>query len=187
MKNFRPVVTDNELMLKIINGDTDKIGMLYERYNKMLFGYFFKLTKNQELSEDLVNDVFLKILKSTDKYRGDGIFRVWMFRIAHNVFIDNYHKTKRVIIEEQIFAREKQTDTMEDSHLILERSENKLLVHQALLKLKKKEHEVLVLCKLDGLKYREVAGILNCSEEAVKVRTFRAMQNLKNILQKMQN
>lgn len=174
-------------MLKIINGDIDKIGLLYERYNKMLFGYFFKLTRNQVLSEDLVNDVFLKILHSKNKYRGDGIFKVWMFRIARSIFIDSYNRSKRQVEKESFLGNKMNEETTEDSHQLLERKENKQLIHRALLELNKKEREVIILSKLDELKYKEVAEILNCSEEAVKVRTFRALKNLKNTLRKMQN
>ena len=176
--------TDNEIMLKIISGDIDKIGLLYEKYNKLLFGYFFKLTRSHELSEDLVNDVFLKMLHAKDNYRGDGIFRVWMFRIAHTIFIDNYNKNKKWIPKE-IFANKQ--ENIEDPETMHEEKENKELVHKALLKLKKKEREVIVLSKLDGLKYKEVAEILRCSEEAVKVRTFRALKNLKEVLLRIQN
>jgi RNA polymerase sigma-70 factor (ECF subfamily) len=171
-------------MQQIINGDTDKVGLLYEKYNNLLFGYFFKLTKNLELSEDLVNDVFLKILHSKKKYRGDGIFRVWMFRIAHSIFIDNYHKSKKMILKEVIKTT---YERAEDTELEYDRREDSQLIHKALLKLKKKEREVIVLSKLDGLKYKEVAEILQCTEEAVKVRTFRALKNLKVVLEKIQN
>jgi len=174
-------------MLKITGGDTDQIGLLYERYHKMLFGYFFKLTRNQEMSEDLVNDVFLKILHSKSQYRGDGIFRVWMFRIAHSMFVDAYKKNKRLVVKENVLMSENEGGEAEDSHQLIERKENKKLIHQALLRLNKKEREVIILSKLDELKYKEVAEILNCSEEAAKVRTFRALKNLKNVLQKMQN
>jgi len=181
------VITDNELMLKIISGDIDKIGVLYERYNKMLFGYFFKLSRNQVLSEDMVNDVFLKILHAKNKYRGDGIFKVWMFKIARSIFIDNYNRNKRQIVKENIYGNSINGKTAEDSHLLLEQKDNKQLVHQALRRLNKKEQEVIILSKLDELKYKEVAEILNCTEEAAKVRTFRALKNLKKVLQKMQN
>ncbi len=171
-------------MLQIASGDTDKIGLLYEKYNKLLFGYFFKLTRNQQLCEDLVNDVFLKILYSKSNYRGDGIFSVWMFRIAHTIFVDNYHKSKRLILKETYVPVHEE---FYDTEIQYEKKENKELIHKALLRLKKKEREIIVLSKLDGLKYREIAEILQCSEEAVKVRTFRALQNLKHVLRKMQN
>ncbi|QGY43733.1 sigma-70 family RNA polymerase sigma factor [Maribellus comscasis] len=171
-------------MLKIISGDTDKIGLLYEKYSNLLFGYFFKLTRNRELSEDLVNDVFLKILYSKDSYRGDGIFTVWMFRIAHSIFVDNYNKSKRLNTKE-IFSNT--TGTIVDPEISHEKEENRKLIHRALLKLKKKEREVIVLSKLNELKYKEVAEILHCTEEAAKTRTFRALKNLKIVLQKIQN
>lgn len=176
------MISDNELMLKIAGGDIDKIGSLYERYNKLLFGYFFKLTRNQELSEDFVNDVFLKILNSKNKYRGDGIFRVWMFRIARNVFIDNYNRRKKIAGGEEAMINESMHQKAEDSHTMMEKSETCDWLHRGLMKLKEKDREVLVLCKLEELTYREVAKILDCSEEAVRVRMFRALQNLKEKL-----
>lgn len=174
-------------MIEIAAGDIDKIGLLYERYNKLLFGYFYKLTRSQDVSEDLVNDVFLKILDSKNKYRGDGIFRVWMFRIARNIFIDHYNKSKKMMAKELFVLNDRNEGNTEDVHEVYEKKENKELVHNALMQLKEKEREVLVLCKLDGLKYREVAKILDCTEEAVKVRAFRALQNLKSTLLKMKN
>lgn len=181
------MITDKELMLKIINGDIDKIGLLYERYNKILFGYFFKMSRNKELSEDLVNDVFLKILHFKNKYRGDGIFRVWMFRIARSIFIDNYRKSKKIVLMEKVFISESLEPSINDSHQLYEIEENKMLLHKALLRLKKKEREVIVLAKLDELKYKEIAEILNCSEEAAKTRTFRALNNLKRLLGEILN
>ncbi len=171
-------------MLKIISGDTDKIGILYEKYSGLLLGYFFKLTRSRELSEDLVNDVFLKILYSKNNYRGDGIFRVWMFRIAHSIFIDNYNKRKRLDTKE-IFTNT--SADIENPEILHEKEENRQLVHKALMKLKKKEREIIVLSKLDGLKYKEVAEILRCTEEAAKIRTFRALKNLKHQLRKIQD
>lgn len=179
------MITDNELMLEINNGDIDKIGLLYERYNKMLLGYFYKLTRNRELSEDLVNDVFLKILYSGNRYRGNGIFRVWMFRIARNIFIDNYNRSKRIVPKENVLIPGNQEATTDDLHQAYELAEDKMLLHKALLKLKAKEREVIILSKLEELKYREIAKILNCTEEAVKVRTCRALKNLKCVLEKM--
>ena len=132
----------------------------------------------------MVNDVFLKILVSKNNYRGDGIFRVWMFRIAHTTFVDNYNKNKKLKPQE-IFTNS--PENAEDPEILHEEKENRQLIHKALLKLKKKEREVIVLSKLDGLKYREVAEILQCTEEAAKLRTFRALKNLKNVLCKIQN
>ena len=79
-------------MIRVKHGDLDKLGVLYERYNRALFAFFFKVTLNSQASEDLVQTVFFKIIKYRDRYRAEeGSFVTWMFRIAHNANIDHYH------------------------------------------------------------------------------------------------
>jgi RNA polymerase sigma-70 factor (ECF subfamily) len=83
-------------MIRVKHGDLDKLAVLYERYNRALFGFFFKVTLNSQASEDLVQTVFFKIIKYRDQYRAEeGLFATWMFRIAHNANIDHFHSLER--------------------------------------------------------------------------------------------
>jgi len=78
-------------MIRVKHGDLDKLAVLYERYSRALFGFFFKVTLDSQTSEDLVQTVFFKIIKYRDRYRAEeGSFVNWMFRIAHNANIDHY-------------------------------------------------------------------------------------------------
>ena len=81
-------------MLKVKDGNLDKLGLLFERYKKPLFGFFYNMNKDAELSEDLVQNVFLRILKYRYLFRGEGDFKTWMFHIARNVMNDHYRKNK---------------------------------------------------------------------------------------------
>ena len=84
------------MMIRVKHGDLDKLAVLYERYNRALFAFFFKVTLNSQASEDLVQTVFFKIIKYRDQYRAEeGSFVTWMFRIAHNANIDHYHSLER--------------------------------------------------------------------------------------------
>jgi RNA polymerase sigma-70 factor (ECF subfamily) len=87
-------ISDNALMLKVKEGDLDKLGLLFERYKRPLYGFFYGLTKNGEVSEDLVQNVFLRILKYRYLFRGEGDFKTWMFHIARNVNNDHFRKNK---------------------------------------------------------------------------------------------
>jgi RNA polymerase sigma factor (sigma-70 family) len=180
------VISDNELMLKVSQGDIDKIGLLYERYNKILYAYFFKLIRMQAISEDLVNDTFFKIIKYRANYRGVGKFRIWMFKIAHSVFVDNYKKNKPFVYINEYQENMINYSQNNDLSITYEKEEKKQILHNALLKLKRKEREILILSNFDNLKYKEIAEIMNCTEGAVKVRIFRAIQNLKIIYLKNQ-
>ncbi len=81
-------------MIKVRDGDLDRLGLLFERYKRPLYGFFYGLNKNSELSEDLVQNTFFRIMKYRHLFRGEGDFRTWMFHIARNVSHDHYRKDK---------------------------------------------------------------------------------------------
>jgi len=83
-------------MLQVKDGQTDKLGLLFERYNKSLYGFFYRLTCDSNASEDLVQNVFIRILKYKYTFHGDGKFSTWMFHMARNMFADHYKKSKRM-------------------------------------------------------------------------------------------
>ncbi len=93
--NLDPI-SDKALMLKVKAGDIDKLGLLYERYNKSLFGFFLRMSGSTEVSEDLVQTVFYRILEKRRQYKGKGKFTSWMYQIAHNLWSDSYKKNKRL-------------------------------------------------------------------------------------------
>jgi RNA polymerase sigma factor (sigma-70 family) len=82
-------LSDNSIMLKVKNGDLDKLGLLFERHHRALFGFVFHMTGQRELSEDMVQNVFYRILKYRHTFRGDGEFKTWMYHMARNVINDN--------------------------------------------------------------------------------------------------
>jgi RNA polymerase sigma factor (sigma-70 family) len=87
-------------MVKVREGDLDRLGLLFERYKKPLYGFFYGLNREQELSEDLVQNTFLRILKYRHLFRGEGDFRAWMFQIARNVNNDHHRRNKIKVKEE---------------------------------------------------------------------------------------
>src|SRR5664279_149014 len=122
-------------MLKVKNGDIDKMGLLYERYNRQLYRFLFNMTRQKELSEDMVQNIFLRMLKYPDGFMGFGEFRMWMYHIARNAVYDHFRKVKRTPahsdltnLEERI-AGEQYTDTKlekEQELKILESAMDKL-------------------------------------------------------------
>lgn len=169
-------------MLKVKDNDLDKLGLLFERYKKPLFGFFYNLNRNQELSEDLVQNTFLRIMKYRHLFRGEGDFRTWMFHIARNVSHDHYRKDKL-----------KAKDNVEDwqNHLVhhenksneFEQQDEQTMLAIAMDKLPEDKREILLLSKYQEKKYKEIGEILGCSEGAVKVKVFRALQELKSLYQ----
>ena len=170
--------SDVELMLKVHEGQTDKLALLFERYNKRLFSYFYRYCGSQDVSEDLVQNVFYRILKYKEDYNGSGKFTTWMYKIAHNLAIDYYRKHGRYQYHDVDRLVDESEDTA-DKALI--KKEEARLLRQALDQLKPHEREVLILSKYQELTYKEIGSILNSPEGTIKARVFRAIQSLKEI------
>ena len=171
-------------MLDVKKDDVDKLGVLFQKYKKQLFGYFFKITYDKDLSEDLIQEVFMKILKYKDSFLGYGKFSTWMYSIAHNVSVDHFRKQKMVISREDPEMLNALDSYDQDQTSIKNEELDKL--NKAMLKLVPDKREILILSKIKGIKYKDLGGILNCSETAVKGRIFRALKDLRDIYSKME-
>lgn len=172
-------------MIKVKDGDIDKLGLLFERYKKPLFGFFYGMNKDADLSEDLVQNVFFRILKYRYLFRGEGDFRTWMYHIARNVNHDHYRKIKwkgkdglDSLKERPSLEVNRQTEFQHDEEMEL--------LAKALEQLPDDKREILLLSKYQDKKYREIGEILGCTEGAVKVKVFRALQELKEVYRKLE-
>lgn len=176
---------DNALMEKVKNGDLDKLGLLFERYKKPLFGFFYGINKDSELSEDLVQNVFVRILKYRTLYRGEGEFRSWMFHIARNVSHDHYRR-KKIKANDTIDAWQDKLGSDENRMTTFQQEENLELLSLALDRLPEEKREILLLSKYQEKKYKEIGEQLGFTEGAVKVKVFRAMQDLKALFRDLE-
>lgn len=170
--------SENELMLRIREGEVHLLSTLFERYQVPLFNFFLRLTQDRALSEDFVQDVFMRVLKYRHTYRGDGTFKGWIFNLARNVCMDHFRKNHREIrgIDEQVTA---QVPDDSDRMDWIEREQSAEMVRAALAKLSHEYREVLILSRYHDMKYEDIAIMLDCSVAAVKVRVHRAVKALR--------
>jgi RNA polymerase sigma-70 factor (ECF subfamily) len=173
------------LMLKVKEGNLDKLGLLFERYKKPLFGFFYGMTRDSELSEDLIQNVFFRILKYRYLFRGEGDFKTWMFHIARNVSHDHFKKN-RAQHKESLENWENKLTTEENRVTQFKQDDELQLLSMAMDRLPEDKREVLLLSKFQDKKYKEIGEILGCSEGAVKVKVFRALQELKEVYQQLE-
>ena len=173
-------LADNALMIKVREGDLEKLGLLFERYKKPLFGFFYGMSKDAELCEDLVQNVFFRILKYRYLFRGEGDFKTWMFHIARNVNHDHFRKNKWKL-KESLENWEERLGSGENRLTEFQQDEEMKLLSMAMDRLSEDKKEILLLSKFQDRKYKEIGEILGCSEGAVKVKVFRALQELKEV------
>lgn len=188
MKSSTPdleALSDNFLMVQVREGDLDRLGLLFERYKKPLFGFFYGLNREQELSEDLVQNTFLRILKYRHLFRGEGEFRAWMFQIARNVNHD-HHRANKIKVKEELNDWQNKLGHQENQVTEMVKADDEQRLSLALERLPTEKREVLLLSKFQEKKYQEIGEILGCSEGAVKVKVFRALQELREVYKKLE-
>lgn len=172
-------------MLKVKDGDIDKLGLLFERYKKPLFGFFYGISKDPELCEDLVQNVFFRILKYRHLFRGEGDFKTWMFHIARNVNHDHFRKNKWRH-RESLDQWQEKLGSDENRATQFTHDDEMHTLSMAMDRLPEDKREILMLSKFQERKYSEIGVILGCSEGTVKVRVFRALQELKTVYEQLE-
>jgi RNA polymerase sigma factor (sigma-70 family) len=174
--------TDDELlMMRVRDGEIEQLGVLYGRHRDRLFNFFVRLTGNPSLSEDLVHDVFLRMLKYRHTFETGKRFRTWMYQVARNAQTDSWRRRHREVSLEGAGVELCETLTSRDSgpDLSLGQRQEINLLQRALAGLSFESREVLVLARFQGLRYEEIARVLDCSVSAVKMRVYRGLKELK--------
>jgi RNA polymerase sigma factor (sigma-70 family) len=157
-------------------GDSAQLALLFERYHVPLFRYLLQMTRNRELSEDLTQDVFFRVLKYARSYDPGLPFSVWLYSMARHAYIDLVRKRKPEVAGADV------SDWRSNEPMPEEAFANKQdadFLKEALQRLPEGKREVLVLSRFHGLHYEEIARILQCEVGTVKVRVYRALKELR--------
>ena len=170
-------MTEEQLMASVKNGDLDKASLLFDEYHKKLFNFFVKTTFDRDLSNDLTQNVFFRMLRYRTSYKEGNKFKSWIYQIARNVSFDHFRKIKSKVSDfkelENLYV-----DVADQTH-DLERSEAEKTLYLSMSKLSDEQREVLVLSKFEELKYDEIAMIMNTTIANVKVKVHRAINKLR--------
>jgi RNA polymerase sigma factor (sigma-70 family) len=176
-------VTDDRIMQDVRDGRVERLAILFERHHVALFNFFLRLTGNRALGEDLVQEVFTRILKYRATYQGEDRFTVWLYKIARNAHIDHLRKHRETYPLEDQFEDVRSPEPTLDEKLV--RDQEAALITRALARLSPKKQELLVLSRFQNLKYREIAELMDCPVGTVKGLVHRAIRELGEIYAQM--
>jgi len=172
-------VTDNQFMEEVKSGKVEKLAILFEKHHVSLFNFFLRLTGNKGTSEDLVQEVFCRILKYRTTYKGESKFTTWMYQIARNTHIDFLRKEKKEVPLDDQWNEVMSPESLPAEKL--EKNQDIALMQRALSKLPLKKREVLLLSRFQNLKYKEIAELSGCHIGTVKAHVHRAIKELGKI------
>jgi RNA polymerase sigma-70 factor (ECF subfamily) len=178
--------SDEALMRAVRDGDIPKLGVLFERHHVPLFQFLSRATGDRAAAEDLVQEVFVRILKYRRTYRDEGRFETWMFHIARNVRSDHARR-RRPEQPLEPFEREGLEPAAggpaPDSQLAAKQDVEE--VRRALMKLPDDKRELLVLSRYHGMKHEQLAAVLRVDVGTVRVRVHRALKELKEMVERL--
>jgi RNA polymerase sigma-70 factor (ECF subfamily) len=182
-------------MAQVSGGHVSQLALLFERHHRALFRYFVSLNRDRDLSEDLVQDVFFRILRYRASYKVEQPFTAWMYQIARNAGVDQARKNSKKVagqtaqlvdIDDFADRRAELVSSTPGPEESMMRRQDRDLLYRALDLLPLEKRELLVLSRLQGMKYEDIAAVLECEVGAVKVRVFRAMRALEQIYQQLE-
>lgn len=170
-------VSDQLLLFEISeNNDEDSFKILFERYSDRLFNLLYRMTQHYEDTNDLLQEVFIKVYKNRHKCFKMKNFKGWIYTVALNLARDYIRLRKRR--REEVLNEEKEKMQGSDPLKKSEDAEIKRKILNALKKLNAKYRAVFTLRDIEGMTYQEISKVLNIEEGTVKSRLNRARLQL---------
>jgi RNA polymerase sigma-70 factor (family 1) len=161
-----PYNDDTRLSAALAKDDVRAFDALYHKYYNAVLANIFKLIKQQEAAEDVLQDVFAALWENRKKVDRERSVGGWLFVVSHNKAL----KFLQGKVREKILAQEEMpeeiTEQEENEHIQLEYQSS--LINEAIKNLSPQKKLVFTLCKLEGKTYQEAAEVLGISPHTVK-------------------
>ena len=185
--------TDEQLMICTGEGDVDAYAELVERHHVRALNLAYRLSGDPEVSRDIAQESFLRILKGAPRYRAQARFTTYLHTVVRNLVIENVRKKRR----RPESALPQGADPSSENpaspavggpppdrpDVAMERKEIRQRLQHALAELPDDLRDAFVLTEIEGLSYREVGQICGCPEGTVASRKHNAVAQLRELLQ----
>lgn len=180
---------DQVLIEKILAGKRSSFEELMKKHNKRIFGYIYRMVRDEDVAIELTQDFFLKLYHILDKYNFEYKFTTWAYRICYNMVIDHVRKNPAHIESmenESILPKlmESENYVKEDALEDLVKEEIREYTWSVVDRIPLKFRELILMRYLQELKYDEIAEITQLPVGTVKNRLFKAKEMLKTELEK---
>ncbi|MFA5098989.1 MAG: sigma-70 family RNA polymerase sigma factor [Candidatus Paceibacterota bacterium] len=170
---------DKNLIERAMAGEAEAFGQLYDKYQSGIYRFIYLKVGLREEAEDLTHQVFLKSWRNMPSYNFKGFpFSSWLYSIARNQVID-FYRLKKDVVELESIAELK---TESDSQISFDKKTDLERVKNAIIKLNDEQQSVIIFRFIEDMSISETALALDKSESAVKLLQYRAIKNLKKII-----
>ncbi|MEI7981658.1 MAG: sigma-70 family RNA polymerase sigma factor [Bacteroidota bacterium] len=181
------VISDQDLIGRYLAGQESALEKLIHRHKNRVFAYILMIVKDKDLAEDLFQDTFIKVINTfrSGTYKEEGKFIQWVMRIAHNLIIDYFRKSKRI----PIIENSDEYDIFDKVRIPVESVEDVLIMEQIHKDVKKlidylprEQKEVLVMRHYNDMSFKDIAEMTNVSINTALGRMRYALINLRKLV-----
>ncbi len=187
----RHELSDAILVKNYVGGDELALATLIERHQAKIYGFIYSKIQDRDVCEDVFQDTFVKVIKTlkTKSYNEEGKFLPWVMRIAHNLVIDYFRKSKKMPMqrdndEYSIFSFISDNSPNIESRIITEQVE--LDLSRIIEELPDDQKEVLIMRIYQDLSFKEIADLTGVSINTALGRMRYALLNLRKVIEKNQ-
>jgi len=182
------LVSDQELINRYLSGNQASLELLIHRHKNKVYSYILTVVKDKELADDIFQDAFIKVIYTlrSGTYQEEGKFIQWVMRIAHNLIIDFFRKSKRIPVvdnsndEFDIFDTIKISDGSIEDRIINEQ------IHEDVRKLieclPEEQKQVLIMRHYADMSFKDIAEQTDVSINTALGRMRYALINLRKMI-----
>ena len=166
---------DHKLIIGIKKSDPAAYKQLYYKYSDPIFGFIYKNIREQELSRDLTQTIFMKLWENRSRLDSEKSIKSYLYKAANNRIIDHYRAKKTLTTSDPAELEQGYEFNYDNSFLKDE-------IHKAVNTLPQMQKNVFSLSRFEELSYREISETLNISERTVETHLRRAVIKLRELL-----
>ena len=180
---------DSQLITEYLDGNQNSLELIIHRHKNRVFAYILMVVKDKQLADDIFQDTFIKVINTIQagSYKEEGKFIQWVMRIAHNLIIDYFRKSKRIPVVDNdnhdfdIFDTIQFTDASVEEKMIIDQIHSD--VRELIEHLPKEQKEVLFMRHYSNMSFKDIAEQTDVSINTALGRMRYALINLRKIIQ----
>ncbi|MDF2521706.1 MAG: polymerase subunit sigma-24, partial [Clostridia bacterium] len=151
------------------------------------FSYIYYLSGNRTISEEICQDVFLKVYLKINKFEGRSSFKTWLYKIAKNTALEFFRKNSReVLVYEEGNWEEKLVDRSSNPEESLMNKEKGQYIQKTLQMMSEKYRTYIILRDFQNMSYQEISEITDTNLNTVKVNIYRARDEFRRIYKELE-
>lgn len=172
-------ISDKELIEKYLNNNVAAFDILYSRYRRQLYAYLNRLLPGQHaLADDIFQNTWIKVIRQLPKYKHQQKFLAWVTRIAHNLAIDHFRKSKHEILSDDTESTRLFASKGNEPWRKLDTAELSASLENCVEKLQEEQREVFIL-RQNEMSFKEISAVQDVSINTALGRMQYAIKNLR--------